>query len=356
MDRKRVRLIIVGTGQMAASQVRAFQMDPMAEVVAGVDIDHDRASAFCAEHGIAHAFGSLEEAIGWGEFDAATNVTPDRAHYSTTMRLLAARKHVLCEKPLAENHYLADEMARAAEAVNVANMVNLTYRNVPALQKAKALIAAGEIGEVRHVEASFRQSWLVGNTWGDWRESHTWLWRLSEAHGSQGVLGDVGVHILDFATYAIGMQPTSVQARLKTFDKVVGNRIGDYVLDANDSAVMSLSFPNGALGIIHASRFMTGYLNTLRLGVFGSHGALEIDHSLASTTLRVCSGDDVHRQAWREVISDPVNTNYQKFIGAIVSGVQDEPSFRHAARLQRILDLCADVSSAGSAPLMPDDV
>ena len=148
-------------------------------------------------------------------------------------------------------------MAAAAEAAGLVNMVNLTYRNVPALQKARALIAGGEIGEVRHVEASYRQSWLVGNHWGDWQTSPMWLWRLSEAHGSKGVLGDVGIHILDFATFAVGMAPISLQARLEDLHKAPGDRIGDYPLDANDSAVMTLSFENGALGIIHASRFMT---------------------------------------------------------------------------------------------------
>ena len=57
---------------------------------------------------------------------------------------------------------------------------------------------------MRHVEASYRQSWLVGKHWGDWRTEPMWLWRLSEKHGSKGVLGDVGIHILDFATFAIG--------------------------------------------------------------------------------------------------------------------------------------------------------
>ena len=66
------------------------------------------------------------------------------------------------------------------------------------------------------------------------------------------MLGDVGIHILDLATYAIGQEPVSLQARLKTFAKAPGDRVGDYVLDANDSALMSLGFANGAVGVIHA--------------------------------------------------------------------------------------------------------
>ena len=53
--------------------------------------------------------------------------------------------------------------------------------------------SAGEIGKVRHIEASYLQSWLVSKAWGDWSTESQWLWRLSTKHGSNGVLGDVGM-------------------------------------------------------------------------------------------------------------------------------------------------------------------
>jgi predicted dehydrogenase len=88
-----------------------------------------------------------DEALAWGEFDAVTNVTPDAAHYPTTMPLLAAGKHVLCEKPLATNAAHAEAMAEAAAVkAGVVNMVNLSYRNVPALQKAAQMVRDGAIG------------------------------------------------------------------------------------------------------------------------------------------------------------------------------------------------------------------
>jgi predicted dehydrogenase len=336
----KTRIIILGTGNMAANHVRAFKADHTVEVVAGVDVDPARAEAFSRAHGLPKAFGSLDEAIAWGDFDAAANTTPDAAHHPTTMKLIAAGKHVLCEKPLAETFPLADAMASAAEKAGIVAMVNLSYRNVPALQKARDLIAAGEIGAIRHVEASYRQSWLVGRHWGDWRTETMWLWRLSEQHGSKGVLGDVGIHILDMTTYAIGSDVESFDARLKTFHKAEGDKIGEYPLDANDSMVMSATFANGALGVIHASRFMTGYANTLRLHVFGDKGGLELSHGLASTTLMLCSGEDVHTQAWREVVCPPVPTIYQSFVKAIREGGPTDPTFRRAADLQKVIDGC----------------
>ena len=347
---QKVRLLVLGTGSMAGSHVNAFKADARVDVVAGADVDLGRARVFAEKHGIENAFGSLDEATAWGQFDAVANVTPDSAHHPTTMKLIAAGKHILCEKPLAQNFALADAMANAAEAAGLVNMVNLTYRNVAALQKARALIASGEIGAVRHVEASYRQSWLVGQHWGDWKTDSKWLWRLSEQHGSKGVLGDVGIHILDFSTYAVGMMPVSLQARLKTFHKADGDRIGDYPLDANDSASLSVEFENGALGVIQASRFATGYANMLKLDVFGTKGAIEIAHDLDWTEIRMCSGEDVHRQSWRRVIADPVATNYHNFISAVIAGENSEPSFRRAADLQKVLDLCfsADASTGAA--------
>ena len=336
----KTRLLILGTGGMAASHATAFAADPRCELVATVDVVPGRAEEFAKKFAIPHHFTDLDEAIKWGQFDAAANVTPDSIHHPTTMKLLNGKKHVFCEKPLAENFTLANEMATTAENNKLINMVNLTYRNVPALHAAKKLVEQGELGEIRHVEASNRQSWLVGNAWGAWDKEDKWLWRLSEAHGSKGVLGDIGIHILDFLSFATGMMPVSLQARLKTFHKAPGDKIGKYVLDANDSAVMSLEMPNGALAVVQASRFNTGHANELHLRIFGSKGAVEVKHMEGWTEAHACLGEDVNTFAWRPVKPEPVETNYRKFITAVLEGKNGDPSFRRAADLQKILDAC----------------
>jgi predicted dehydrogenase len=345
---KKIRLLVLGTGGMAKSHATAFAQDPRVELVGACDVVPGRAATFAKDFGMSQSFEDLDKAIAWGQFDAATNVTPDSIHYPTTMKLLAAKKHVLCEKPLAENFKLADEMATAADKAGLINMVNLTYRNVAAIHVAKKLVADGTLGNIRHVEASYRQSWLVGNHWGDWKTLPMWLWRLSEKHGSKGVLGDVGIHIMDFASFACGAMPLSIQSRLKTFHKAPGDKIGEYPLDANDTAVMTVEFGNGAVGIIQASRFMTGHDNELHLRIHGDKGAVEVRHHESWTELRACTGEDVHTQAWRNIKPEPVETNYRKFINAIVEGKNGDPDFRRAADLQRILDLCVDHDGKGA--------
>jgi len=336
-----MRLLILGTGGMADQHAKHFASIDGVKVVAGVDVDEKRAKTFCAAHGIERSFTSLEKALEWGCFDSVANVTPDNVHYATTLTALHAKKHVFCEKPLSTDHGRALEMTETAEEAGLVAMVNLTYRNVAELQRARAIVQSGAIGAVKHVEASYLQSWLVSKAWGDWREQSKWLWRLSKKHGSNGVLGDIGIHILDFAVYGAATDIGRVFCRLKTFHKAEGDRIGEYDLDANDSFAMSVEFANGALGVIHASRFATGHLNDLKLCIFGDRGALEVHHSPKGSKLLTCMGADIENGVWSAASAPAVATNYQRFVEAVRADKTLDPSFRHAADLQKILDLAA---------------
>jgi len=344
-----MRLIIVGTGSMAHHHAKHFSQIRGVKIVGCVDISPELAGAFAKEFDIPKVFVSLEEAIAWGKFDAAANVTTDQAHYSTTMALIAAGKHVLCEKPLATNYAHALEMTEAAEKAGLVGMVNLSYRNVPEIYKMHEMVTSGVIGDVKHVEASYLQSWLTGTHWGDWKTESRWLWRLSEEHGSKGVIGDVGIHILDFASFGAGTDVTKLFGRLKTFHKAPGDQIGQYKLDANDSFAGTVEFANGAIGVIHASRFATGYANTLRVRVYGDKGGLEIQNGSDGTWLRVCKGvKDINSQTWRPVAAKPVPMNYKRFVDAVKAGKTMEPSFRRAADLQRILDAAFETEKTRS--------
>jgi len=153
------------------------------------------------------------------------------------------------------------------------------------------------------------------------------------------VLGDVGIHILDFAAYGAATDIDHVFARLKTFNKAPGGQIGEYLLDANDSFTMSVDFTNGALGVIHATRWATGHLNELKLRVYGEKGSLEVIHRPDGSELRGCFGEDIETATWRDIEVPAVLTNYQRFAEAVRTGKQDDPTFRHAANLQKVIDL-----------------
>ena len=133
-----MKLLILGTGGMANTHAMHFSQISGVEVVAAVDVDDVIVRAFAVRHNIPTTFTSLDDAIAWGEFDAVANVTPDAIHHPTSLKLLAAGKHVFCEKPLAETYAKAAEMADAAEKSGLVAMVNRMRNEARHLAAARA--------------------------------------------------------------------------------------------------------------------------------------------------------------------------------------------------------------------------
>lgn len=345
-----IRIAIVGTGGMANAHADNFKKINGCKLVAACDVVKEKAVEFAQKHGIdpAAVFTDVDEMLAGVECDAVSVVTSDAGHAPVSLKCIAAGKHVLCEKPLATNYADAKKMADAAKRKGVINMVNLSYRNSSAIHKAAELVKKGEIGRVMHIEACYLQGWLVGRCWGDWRTGGGWLWRLSTKMGSRGVLGDLGVHILDFASYAAG-DIASVNCRLKTFEKIKGNKLGKYVLDANDSAVMTVELANGAVGTIHTTRWATGHANTLDLGIHGDKGAIRINLDKSYTELEICRGKDVDHNIWKTLKCGNTPNLWRRFITSIRTGKNDQPDFARGAVIQKALDACFESDKLGKA-------
>lgn len=344
-----VRLAIIGAGSMARTHAAEFRRIPGCRVVAACDIDRARAEAFAGAFSIPRAYGSVGELLGGAEVDAVSIVTPDADHAATAIRCLRAGKHVLCEKPLATSHADALKMVAAARRAGTVNMVNLSYRSWSALEGVAQAVRRGVVGEVRHVEASYLQAWLLCRIWGDWRTTPALLWRLSRRHGSRGVLGDLGVHLVDFASYPAG-RITRVHCTLRCFPKARGNRVGEYHLDANDSAVISVEFAGGAIGVLHTTRWCAGHPNRLFLRISGSKGSVEVDSDRSTSSYRLCAGRDLDASRWREVRVAAVPSIYRRFIAAVRGAGASQPDFARGAEVQRVLDACM-LSDARGRPV-----
>lgn len=344
---KTIRLAVVGTGGMANAHAERFLAIPGVEICAVCDVDADRARAYAKKHASgAVVFSDLGKMLAETRPDGLSNVTPDRFHAPLSIQALEAGVAVFCEKPLAISAVDARRMAALAAQTGLPNMVNFSYRNAPAIQEAARMVRDGLLGRIVHVEASYLQSWLACDIWGDWRTTPAWLWRLSSSHGSLGVLGDIGVHILDFATFPVGPL-ARVNARLKTFREIKGTKVGGYTLDANDSAVMHVEFANGALGVIHTSRWASGHANSLALRLHGTLGALRIDLDRSLTDLEACTGEDLRKPLWKTITAPPTPSTYERFIAALRSGVNDQPDFARGAEIQAALEACVASDASG---------
>jgi len=331
-----VRIAIIGTGGMAHYHAKQFQAIKGCQVTACSDIAPGRAAAFAEQYHIPAAYEDTAIMLKKEKLDGVSVVTVDRAHAPVALLAIRHGLHVMCEKPLADNLPAARQMAAAARNKKRLTAIHFSYRNAPATQKAAELVAAGALGRIIHVEGSYLQCWLASQAWGDWRKREGLLWRLSTKHGSAGVLGDIGVHLYDLASFVVG-DITEVACELKTFDKGL-KRIGPYVFDANDSAVSMVRFRNGAIGTLHTTRWATGHGNTVALRVYGDKGALDLNLDRpAPETLRVCLGKDADKNRWKTVKCPPTPNMCERFVTSIKRGKQGQTSFAGGTKVQAYL-------------------
>ena len=348
-----IKMAIVGTGGMANVHARQYKEMEGVELTCACDIDPERVGAFCRLHEIPGAYTDYAEMLREGDFQGISVVTPDATHARLSLEAIEAGKHVLCEKPLATNADDARQMAEAAKNAGIINMVNFSYRNSSAWQRACEIIANGDLGRIYHFQAHYLQSWLTSTHWGNWKTTPGWLWRLSRNHGSHGALGDIGVHILDFATAPIG-HASNVFCHLKTFDKVPNNQLGEYILDANDSALITLECGNGALGTLSITRWATGHQNSLALSIHGDRGALRLDLDKSYSMIEVCrTGADGKTQPWESLYCGETPNIYIRFVESIRTGQQDQPDFARGAEVQALLDACNTSAEAGRMISLP---
>ncbi|MFH0919691.1 MAG: Gfo/Idh/MocA family oxidoreductase [Fibrobacterota bacterium] len=333
-----IRIGIIGTGGMANAHAKNFTAIKGVKLTACCDINKTRAEEFAAKWNIPSVYTDYRTMLAKETLDGVSNVTSDAFHAPVSLAVIAKGAAILCEKPLATTLNDARAMTKAAQKKGVINMVNFSYRNSCALQAASELIRKDGIGRILHVESSYLQSWLVSKAWGDFRTKSAWQWRLSTRHGSAGVLGDIGCHIYDMTTLLAG-DISEIYSKLETFDKgVPGNRIGEYVFDANDSFVSNVTFKNKALGTVHSSRWATGQQNSLRTRVYGTKGAIEIDLDRSYDEYKICTGKkDIDKFEWKNVKCKKTPNMYQRFVNSIRTGKNDPSNFENGVKIQAYL-------------------
>lgn len=331
---------------MGAAHARAYSAISEAALTTCFDVDREKARAFAAQYRIPSVATDLDGLLA--DVDAVAVVTPDRFHAPTTLAVLRAGKHVMCEKPLTATLEEAREVARAAADSDRVHMVNFSYRESAAFQRAIELVRGGHLGKLRHCHSLYLQCWLASSVWGSWTQP-SMLWKL-DSKLSGGVLGDIGCHILDMTT-AIAGEVRRVRCALRSYPKEVdGEEVtayGGHSLDANDTALIELEFADGCAAIVQTSRWATGRNNQLRCEVHGTRGALRVDLDRSYTDLDVCLGADVDRSEWRTQKCGPSPSNYRRFIDAIVHRVPATPDILRGAQVQAYLDACERSAVSG---------
>jgi len=195
--------------------------------------------------------------------------TPNNLHLEQCQRAIAAGMSVYCEKPLAVSYEEALLLADLAEKAGVITQVAFVMRYLPAIKQMKALVAAGEIGEILNFRGHmFHGSYLDPN--------RLMSWRLKQSESGGGAFIDLGAHLVDMALYILG-DIKSVRAQMHTFiqerfvDKKQEQR---EVVDVDDWTLCTLELKNGATGVIEVTRMAAGASEESSFEIYGTKGAL----------------------------------------------------------------------------------
>ncbi|WP_444952071.1 Gfo/Idh/MocA family protein [Micromonospora ureilytica] len=318
--------------------------------------------------------------INRDDIDVVDICTPGDSHAEIALAALAAGKHVLCEKPLANTVEEARAMTAAADvarAAGVRSMCGFNYRRVPAVTMMRQLVADGRLGVIRHVRATYLQDWIVD-------PQFPLVWRLQKDRAGSGALGDIGAHIIDLTQFVTGQRISGVSAVTETFVKerplpaessglaasVDGHAAPTGPVTVDDAAVFVARLDGGALATYEASRFATGRKNALRVEINGSLGSVVFDLERLNelefydatrpaveqgfTRILVTEGEHPYMSAWwppGHIIGYEHSFTHEMrdFIEAVATGVDPTPSFADALQVQLVLDAVARSAELGSS-------
>lgn len=272
---RRIRLGMVGGGQGAfigAVHRIAARIDDQYELVAGaLSSDPARAHASAAALHIApershadYAALARAEREGADGIDVVAIVTPNHLHAPIAHAFLDAGIDVICDKPLTTDLASALGLVRRVRESGRLFALTHNYSGYPMVRQARAMVAAGELGEIRVVQAEYPQDWLATDLEASGHKQAAWRVDPAQA-GAGGSLGDIGTHAEHLARYITGLTLEAVSAELSTF--VSGRRL-------DDNAHILLRYTSGARGMLWASQIAAGHENGLRIRVYGSKAGL----------------------------------------------------------------------------------
>ncbi|MCV0395705.1 MAG: Gfo/Idh/MocA family oxidoreductase [Rhizobiaceae bacterium] len=271
-----IRLGMVGGGQGAfigGVHRIAARLDGEFQLVAGaLSSDPERAKASAAEIGLDpdRSYGSFAEMAkaeaGRADgIEVVAIVTPNHVHYKAAKAFLDAGIHVICDKPLTSTLADAKKLAAAAEKSGCLFVLTHNYTGYPMVRQAREMVARGELGEIRVVQAEYPQDWLTTDLESSGQKQASWRTDPAQS-GTGGATGDIGTHAYNLLRFVSGLELDSLAADLTAF--VPGRRL-------DDNAHVMMRFKGGAKGMLWASQVAPGNENALKLRIYGTKGGLE---------------------------------------------------------------------------------
>jgi predicted dehydrogenase len=257
----------------------------------------------------ARAFGFSRSTDDWRALvadpavEAVVIASPQTTHREIALAAFAAKKPVLCEKPLGASLADATAMTAAAASAGVANMTGFNYIRTPASQLAREIIASGEIGRVVYVRAEHTEDFFADP------EAPAY-WRTRDP--ATGTVGDLSPHIIN-AVLRLAGPIAELVADLETVHPTRPGPDGPEAVANDDQAHLLCRFESGAMGSLLFSRVATGRKMGYAYEISGTNGAIRFDQEDQNALWLYDRRSRAGRQGFTKLLTGPDHPDYQAF-------------------------------------------
>lgn len=360
MTRDSIGVAVIGGGMAGRAHAAGYRSAttlygtdrPDVRLVAVVDTNGAVAEDTARRYGYERAESDWRAVAEASDIDAVSVVVANHLHAEIIEGLLAAGKHVLCEKPLAATRAEAEAMRRAAEASSSVAAVGYTFHRSPAINAIRDEMATGHLGEVNHFN---------GRYWADYgfdpRAPITWRYR---GESGTGALADLGSHLIDVAEYVCGPLSSVAGATFATrigerpvpAGATIGHNLAEVTgemapVENEDVASFTAQFDSGALGTFSVSRVAHSLPNDLGFEVFGSAGSAGFDLHRPGEFFVSDTAPSGHVNGRRQVLVGPAHPYIQQGLPMDAPGVGYGHSDLFAYQARAFLD---EVSGVDGLP------
>ena len=273
---RKLRMGLIGGGQGAfigRVHATAAILDNRAQVVAGaLSSNPEKAKASAPDYDIPaeRAYGSYKEMVAAeakraDKIDFVSVATPNHTHFEIAKAFAEAGFNVICDKPMTFDLKQAEQLAEAVKKSGVVFALTHNYTGYPLVRQARAMVQAGELGDINAIRASYIQGWLRSRLEKSGQKQASWRTDPKQS-GAAGCFGDIGTHAYNLSRFISGLIPEQISCLLKIFEP--GRALDDY-------GVAAIRYQNGALGTVTASQITHGRENDIWIEVDGTKGSLE---------------------------------------------------------------------------------
>jgi predicted dehydrogenase len=285
-----LRVGIVGWGWMGQVHARAYMrlrqhyrdapLKPTLVAVADNAAD-DRLISAVDTFGFRDAYQDWHDLITRNDIDVVSVTGPNFIHRDVAVAAADAGKHVWVEKPAGRNAAETRAIRDAVLVSGVQSAAGFNYRNVPAVEMARQLIADGRLGRINHVHIRLLADYAA-------HPDGALTWRFKTEWSGSGVLGDLASHGVDLGRYLVGditalicddatfiSRRPQVSIMTSHFSRGTGGPME--AVENEDYVAALLRFGGGARGILESSRASVGEQCTYGIEVHGDRGALSWD-------------------------------------------------------------------------------